>query len=93
LKRRRPGRQRLIVPGVLGEQSAILTDTSSAAAGITARVRAAAAVWAALRFEPMVAKSLAADVIISRAAITYDMSIHLPGCQSGLARITHGLLR
>jgi hypothetical protein len=34
-------------------------------------------VWAALRFEPMVAKSVAADVIISGAAITYGMSVHL----------------
>jgi hypothetical protein len=32
--------------------------------------------WAALTFEPMVAKSEAADVIISGSAITYDMSIH-----------------
>ena len=32
--------------------------------------------WAALRSEPMVAKSVAAEVIISGAAITYDMSIH-----------------
>jgi hypothetical protein len=30
-----------------------------------------------LRFEPMVAKSVAAEVIISGAAITYDMSVHL----------------
>jgi hypothetical protein len=49
-------------------------DTSSAAAGVNARVGAAAAVCAALRSEPMAAKSVAADVIISGAAITYDMS-------------------
>ena len=30
--------------------------------------------WAALRSEPMVAKSVAAEVIISGAAITYDIS-------------------
>jgi hypothetical protein len=29
--------------------------------------------WAALTFEPMVAKSVAADVIISGAAITADI--------------------
>jgi hypothetical protein len=34
----------------------------------------AAAALAALRFEPMVAKSVAAEVITSGAAITYDMS-------------------
>jgi hypothetical protein len=33
--------------------------------------------WAAATFEPMAAKSVAADVIISGAAITYDMSVHL----------------
>ena len=49
----------------------------SAAAGSIATVEAAAAVWASLRFEPMVAKSVAAEVIISGAAITYDMSVHL----------------
>jgi hypothetical protein len=49
-------------------------ETSSAAAGSTARVETAAAVWAALRFEPMVAKSVAAELIISGAAITNDMS-------------------
>jgi hypothetical protein len=39
--------------------------------------------WAALTFDPMVAKSVAAEVIISGAAITYDMSVDLlasPGC-------------
>ena len=53
--------------------------------------------WAALRSEPMVAKSVAAEVIISGAAITYDIS-HLRhpsssvclsfeiGMRSGLAR-------
>jgi hypothetical protein len=40
-------------------------------------VRVAAAMWAALTFEPMAAKSAAADVIISGAAIKYDMSDHL----------------
>jgi hypothetical protein len=29
------------------------------------------------RFEPMVAKSVAAEVIISGAATRYDMSVHL----------------
>ena len=47
-------------------------DTSSSAAA-TIPVAGAAAVWAALRFEPMVAKSVAAEVIISGAAITYDI--------------------
>jgi hypothetical protein len=56
---------------------AILADTSSAAAGISPTVRAAAAAWAPLRSEPMVAKSVAADVIISGAVSTYDMSVHL----------------
>jgi hypothetical protein len=51
-------------------------DTSSSAAASTPVVWLAAAALAALRFEPMVAKSVAAEVIISGAAITYDMSIH-----------------
>jgi hypothetical protein len=41
-------------------------------------VGAAAAMWAARRSEPIVAKSVAADVIISGTAITYDIS-HLLG--------------
>jgi hypothetical protein len=49
-------------------------DTSSSAAASTPVVWLAAAVWAALRSEPMVAKSVAAEVIISGAAITYDMA-------------------
>jgi hypothetical protein len=57
---------------------AILADTSSAAVGSTARVGEAAA-WAVLRLEPLVAKSVAAEVIICGAAITYDMSVHLLG--------------
>jgi hypothetical protein len=54
-------------------------DTSSAAAGITDVVWAAATMWAASTFEPMVAKSVAAAVIISGVAITYDMSVLPPG--------------
>jgi hypothetical protein len=45
----------------------------SAAAGITARV-GAAAICAALRFEPIVAKSVAVEVIISGVATRYDIS-------------------
>jgi hypothetical protein len=52
----------------------MLADTSSAAAGTTATVGAAATMWAALTFEPMAAKSVAAEVIISGAAITYAIS-------------------
>ena len=52
-------------------------DTSSWAAARIPVVGAAAAALAALRFEPMVAKSVAAEVIISGAAITYDTSDHL----------------
>jgi hypothetical protein len=52
----------------------MLMDTSSAAAGISEVVRAAATVWAALRFDPMLARSETAAAIISGAAITYDIS-------------------
>ena len=55
----------------------MLTDTSSAAAGMTAAVGSAAVMWAALKVEPMVARSVAAAVIISGAAITYDI-VDLP---------------
>jgi hypothetical protein len=48
-------------------------DTSSSAAASTAVVWVAAAAWAALSAEPMVAKSVAAEVIISGAAITNDI--------------------
>jgi hypothetical protein len=64
------------VVSVPGEQCATPADTSSAAAGTSATVGASAAICAALRSEPMVAKSVAADVS-SGAAITYDMSDHL----------------
>jgi hypothetical protein len=52
-------------------------DTSSSAAAITAVVGPAAAECAALSDEPTVAKSVAADVISSGAAITYDMLFFL----------------
>jgi hypothetical protein len=52
-------------------------DTSSSAAARIPVVWAAAAVWAALRSEPMVAKSVAAEVIIAGAAITDDI-VDLP---------------
>ena len=42
----------------------------------------AAAAWAALRFEPIVATSAAAVVIISGAAITYDISHLLAAAQA-----------
>ena len=51
-------------------------DTSSPAAVITLVVEAAAAALASLSDEPMPAKSVAAAVTNSGAAITYDMSIH-----------------
>ncbi len=51
-------------------------DTSSAPAASTPVVGAAAAAFAPLSIEPIFAKSPAAAVIISGAAITYDMSIH-----------------
>ena len=70
MKHRRPPSQSVKVLGVAGEQVRDTPDTSSAAAGITATVGAAAEMWAALTFEPMVAKSVAADVISSGAAIT-----------------------
>jgi hypothetical protein len=54
-------------------------ETWSAAAGITEVVRAAATMRAALTFEPMAAKSEAADVIIFGAAITHAMSVLPPG--------------
>ena len=54
---------------------AILADTSSAAAGITATVRASAAMCAALTLEATVAKSVAAASISSGAAITNDTSV------------------
>ncbi len=77
--RRLPG-QSLTVLGVLREQLGDTLDTSSAAAGSTATVAGAAAAWAALRFEPMVAKSVAAAVIVSGAAITNDIP-HLQATQ------------
>jgi hypothetical protein len=43
-------------------------DTSSAAAGMIAVVGAAAVKWAAVRFEPITDRSLAAVVIISGTA-------------------------
>ena len=58
---------------------AMLADTSSAAAGITATVGAAAAMWAALSVEPIAATSVAAAAIISGAAVTLDTSILPPG--------------
>jgi hypothetical protein len=51
-----------------------MTETVSAETARTEyAVRVAAAAWAALTFEPILAKSVAADVIISGAAITYDI--------------------
>jgi hypothetical protein len=50
-------------------------DTSSSAATTIPVVGAAAAALATLRFEPILAKSVAAEVIISDAAVTYDMSV------------------
>jgi hypothetical protein len=49
-------------------------DTSSSAAANTPVVGVAAAAFAAVSAEPMLDRSVAADVIISGAAITYDMS-------------------
>ena len=49
-------------------------DTSSAAAGITATVGVAATRCAALIVEPIFAKSVAATVMDSGAAITNDIS-------------------
>ena len=54
-------------------------DTSSAAAGTNATVGGAAAICASLSSEPIPARSVAAAVIISGAAITYDMSVRLLG--------------
>ena len=42
-------------------------------AGTNATVGAAAAMWAALRFDPMLARSDAAAVIHAESAITYDI--------------------
>jgi hypothetical protein len=47
-------------------------DTSSTPPASTPLVRAAAAAWAALIVEPRLAKSVAASVITSGAAITND---------------------
>jgi hypothetical protein len=77
MKHRRPPSQSVKVLGVAGEQVRDTPDTSSAAEGTSATVGGAAAMWAALTLEPMVAKSAAANVISSGAAITYDMSVHL----------------
>jgi hypothetical protein len=52
-------------------------DTSSSAATTIPVVRVAAAALAALTVEAILAKSVAAEVIISGAAITYDIP-HLP---------------
>ena len=49
-------------------------DTSSAPAASTPVVEGAVAALAALSVEPMLARSVAAAVIISGAAITYDLS-------------------
>src|SRR6516225_6759063 len=48
-------------------------DTSSSAAASTPVVGAAAAAFAAVSAEPMLDRSVAAAVIISGAAITYDI--------------------
>jgi hypothetical protein len=53
-------------------------DTSSAPAASTAVVWVAAAAWAALSADWIPAKSDAAAVIISGAAITYDISTSKP---------------
>ena len=53
-------------------------DTSSAAAGTGVTVGTAATTWAMQRSDPMVAKSVAAAVIISGAAIELDISVVLP---------------
>jgi len=62
---------------VLENRCAIPADTSSAAAGITEVVRAAATIRAASTFDPMLARSDAAAVIISGFAVTYDISTTL----------------
>ena len=70
VKRGRLPGQRLIALGVLGEQVRDTRRDLIGGCGVKVRVEAATAVWTALRSEPMVAKSVAADVIISGAAIT-----------------------
>ena len=48
-------------------------DTSSSAAAKIPVVGTAATAWASLSIDPRPAKSVAAEVIISGAAITYDI--------------------
>jgi hypothetical protein len=67
-------------------------DTSSSAAASTPVVWLAATVWAALRPEPMVAKSVAAEVIISGAAITNDIP-HLQAARDNPAAGWRSVLR
>ncbi|GFG78910.1 hypothetical protein MPRG_21860 [Mycobacterium paragordonae] len=51
----------------------MLTDTSSAAAGLSARVGGAATRWASSSAEEMFSKSAAANIKLSGATLTCDM--------------------
>src|SRR5260370_36324908 len=61
-------------------------DPSSSAAASTPAVWAAAAAWAALRVEPIFARSVAAVEISSGAAIKLDISVLLPRHPLGMAK-------
>jgi hypothetical protein len=79
MKHRRLGTECLKALTVRENTAAMAADTSSPAAASTPVVGAAAAALATLTFEPMIAKSVAAEVIISGAAITNDICSLLPG--------------
>jgi len=68
----------------------MLDDTSSAAAGITPTVEVAAAMCAALIVEPIFAKSVAATVINSGAAVTNDISFPSTGPHRSIGTARRG---
>ena len=67
------GADRLIHLGVRANCAAVTADTSSAAAGTTPVVGAAAAAFWAVNAEPILAKSPAAVLSISGCVVTKDM--------------------
>ena len=80
-----PG-QRLVIPRVLGEHVGDGRRHLVGGGGLHATVGAAAIACAALRFETIVAKSVAAEVITSGTAITAGISVLLNRWWIGLAR-------
>jgi hypothetical protein len=77
LVKRRRLRTECLKALTVGGAAAIAADTSSSAAASIPVVWVAAATFAAVSAEPVAAKSVAAEVISSGAAITYDMAVHL----------------